>query len=67
MGTAKLSEDVRAIYKAYALEDQQYIEVVELHRYQQILQRWPLLAELNSNMLNDSSSVEIGFATGTSG
>jgi hypothetical protein len=47
-GQRKLSEDVRAIYRAYALKDRQYVEVVELHRYQQIIRRWPLLAELHS-------------------
>jgi len=47
MGRNKLSNDVRAIYRAYEVEDQHYIEVVELHRYRTIIQRWPLLADIH--------------------
>jgi hypothetical protein len=47
MGRNKLSNDVRAIYRAYEVEDQHYIEVVELHRYRAIIQRWPLLADIH--------------------
>ncbi|MDF1693787.1 MAG: BcsR/BcsP family cellulose biosynthesis protein [Zhongshania sp.] len=48
MGASQQCEDVQAIYRAYKIEDQKYIEVVEQRRYRQIKQRWPLLAELHA-------------------
>ncbi|HCS26994.1 MAG TPA: hypothetical protein DIW43_06050 [Spongiibacteraceae bacterium] len=54
----ELSQDVRAVYRAFGRSDLSYQEVAVELKYREVVKKWPLLRTIHAPSLENAGRVE---------